>query len=112
MAVLVTADVSDQTQDGYDRMLEALRPALYEADGFIAHGAGPGAGAAWQTFEVWETAADATRFFATYVFPNLPPGVRPKRTLVELHALVLGPLSTLLRDQDRDVPTSIGTAYR
>jgi hypothetical protein len=111
MAVLVIADVQGQTPEGYDDMLEALRPFLHEADGFIAHGAGPTAGG-WQTFEVWETAADATRFFATYVHPHLPPGVRPKRTLVELHALLLGPLQTLLREQGRDVETVLGVGYR
>jgi hypothetical protein len=111
MAVLVIADAHGQTPEGYDDLLDALRPALNEADGFIAHGAGPAVGG-WQTFEVWETAADATRFFATYVYPYLPPGVRPKRTLVELHALVLGSLQTLLREQGRDVETVLGVGYR
>ena len=55
---------------------------------------------------------DATRFFATYVRPELPPGMNPKRTLVELHALLLGQLPTLLREQSRDVPTMLGAGYR
>ena len=88
MAVLVVAEVRGQTQEKYDRMLEVLGSALRQAKGFIAHGAGP-SGDVWQTFEVWESQADATRFFAKYVHPNLPEGVTPKRTLVELHSLVL-----------------------
>jgi hypothetical protein len=112
MAVLVIADAIEQTDDNYDDRLERLRPALLEADGFIAHGAWPAGGDNWLTFEVWETAMDATRFFATYVRPELPPGVNPKRTLVELHALLLGQLPTLLRDQGRDVPTAVGAGWR
>jgi hypothetical protein len=88
MAVLVIAEAEGQTQERYDNMLNLLSPALLQAEGFIAHGAGP-SGASWRTFEVWESQADATRFFATYVHPNLPPGVKPKRTLIELHSLVL-----------------------
>ena len=55
---------------------------------------------------------DATRFFATYVHPALPPDVRPKRTLVELRALVLGQMPMLLREHGRDVPTALGVGYR
>ena len=88
MAVLVIAEVEGQTQSKYDGMMAALGPALRGAEGFIAHGAGPAEGK-WRVFEVWESAADATRFFATHVHPNLPDGVTPKRTLTELHALML-----------------------
>ena len=112
MAVLVIADVYGQSDDGPDAVLDKLRPALLEADGFIAHGAWPAAGEDWLTFEVWESAADATDFFATHVRPALPPGVVPKRTLVELHALLLGQLPTLLREHARDVPTALGAGYR
>ena len=31
---------------------------------------------------------DATRFFAQHVNPRLPSGIRPKRSIVELHSLV------------------------
>jgi hypothetical protein len=92
MAVLVIADVQGQTEEKYDSMLAVLGPVLRQAKGFIAHGAGP-AGNGWRTFEVWESQADATQFFATYVHPNLPEGVKPKRTLVELHSLVLAPVA-------------------
>ncbi len=88
MAVLVVADVPGQTQEGYDGMLAAMQPALRQAKGFIAHGAGPD-GDGWHVFEIWETAADATEWFARMVQPNLPPGIKPKRTVRELHALVM-----------------------
>jgi hypothetical protein len=87
MAVLVTADVPGQTQEKYDGMLAVLGPLLREAKGFIAHGAGP-SGDGWRSFEVWETQEDATQFFAKHIHPNLPEGIRPKRTLLELHSLV------------------------
>ena len=89
MAVLITAEVPGQTQEGYDGMIAALAPLLRTAKGFIAHGAGPlGNGQGWRSFEVWETQADATTFFAEHIHPRLPPGVKPQRTLLELHALI------------------------
>jgi hypothetical protein len=68
-------------------MLEVLAPALLQAKGFIAHGAGP-VSDGWRSFEIWDTAEDATQFFAKYIHPNLPEGIRPKRTLLTLHSLV------------------------
>ena len=88
MAVLVTADVPGQTQEKYDQMLDVLGHALRQAKGFIAHGAGP-AGDGWRSFEIWESQEAATEFFAKYIHPNLPEGIKPKRTLLELHSLVL-----------------------
>jgi hypothetical protein len=41
MAVLAIAEVQGQTQEKYDGMLAAMGPALRQAKGFIAHGAGP-----------------------------------------------------------------------
>ena len=105
MAVLVLADVCGQTQEDYDGMLAALEPLLEAAPGFIAHGAGPVGSGWWKTFEVWETQGEATAFFAKHVHPKLPPGVTPKRTIIELHALVVGPMVDLLRG--RDVETYI-----
>ncbi len=87
MAVLMTAEVPGQTQEGYDGMLTALEPMLRQAKGFIAHGAGP-AGDGWRVFEVWESQDDANQFFAKYVHPNLPEGISPKRSFLELHSLV------------------------
>ncbi len=87
MPVLVTAEVAGQTQEKYDQMIAILGPLIRQARGFIAHGAGPVSGG-WRSFEVWETEEDATQFFAEYIHPNLPPGIKPKRTLLRLHSLV------------------------
>ena len=87
MAVLITAEVPGQTQEKYDQMLAVLSPLLRQSKGFIAHGAGP-APEGWRSFEIWETADDATQFFATYIHPNLPEGIKPKRALLTLHSLV------------------------
>jgi hypothetical protein len=88
MAVLITAEVPGQTKEGYDGMIKVLGPLLTQTKGFIAHGAGPASSTAWRSFELWETAEAATKFFAEYIHPNLPPGVTPKRTMVELHSLI------------------------
>ena len=87
MAVWVSADIPGQTQEGYDSMMGVLEPLLRQAKGFIAHGAGPGIND-WRVFEIWETQHDATQFFATYIQPNLPDGVKPQRVLIELHRFV------------------------
>ena len=108
MAVLVTADVPGQTLEGYDRMIAALTPALPEAKGFIAHGAAP-AKDGWRVFEIWETQADAAHFFAEYINPNLPAGVRPKRTVQELHSLIMANLATPPVVPPMD-PTNLGGA--
>ncbi|HEY7293000.1 MAG TPA: hypothetical protein VH583_24390 [Vicinamibacterales bacterium] len=104
MAVLVIAEVEGQTQELYDGMLAALAPLLKRARGFIAHGAGPSAGG-WKTFEIWETQADATRFFAEHIHPNIPAGIKPKRTIVELHSLMIG-RSNALDEHETSVPAS------
>lgn len=88
MAILVTAEVPGQTQEKYDQMLSVLGPLLRQAKGFIAHGAGPSGDDGWRSFEIWETQEDATQFFAKYIHPNLPEGIKPRRTLLELHSLV------------------------
>jgi len=87
MAVLVTAEVHGQTESGYDGMLAALGGAIRAAPGFVLHAAFPVEGG-WRVLEIWETPADANQFFAEFVAPNLPPGIRPKRTTQELHSLV------------------------
>lgn len=88
MPVLIIAVVEGQTRERYDQMFAILAPALRSAKGFIAQGAGPSRDG-WRTFEVWESEADATRFFAAHIHPNLPAGVRPQRTVVALHNLEL-----------------------
>ena len=87
MAVIVTAEVPGQTQEGYDGMLAVLGDAIRNAKGFIGHYARP-SDTGWTCVEIWETAEDATQFFARHVHPNLPPGIAPKRTLRELHSCV------------------------
>ncbi|MGH2376749.1 MAG: hypothetical protein ACREOC_16330 [Gemmatimonadales bacterium] len=87
MAVLVTADVQGQTAQGYDGMLAGLASALKQAPGFILHTAHPVDGG-WRIVEVWESQKDASQFFAKYVHPNLPPGIKPKRTVQALRGLV------------------------
>ena len=88
MAVLITAVVPGQTQEGYDAAMRMLTPLLEQARGFIGHGAGMSP-EGWRVFEIWETQQQATEFFAKYIYPNLPPGVTPKRTYLELHNLML-----------------------
>jgi len=88
MAVLITALVPGQTQKGYDDAMAALKPILEQANGFIAHGAGMSP-EGWRVFEIWETKEQATDFFAKYIRPNLPPGLIPKRTYLELHNLMV-----------------------
>jgi hypothetical protein len=87
MAVLVTADVPGQTEEGLARMMTVLEPLLRRAKGFIAVGHGV-EGNGCRCFEVWESQEDATRFFAEFIHPNLPPGITPKRTYLNLCSLV------------------------
>jgi hypothetical protein len=68
-------------------MMAVLEPLLRQAKGFTAHGAGP-SGDGWRVVEMWESQQDATQFFARYIQPSLPEGVKPKRTLLELHTLI------------------------
>lgn len=96
MAVLILATVDRQTREQYDGMLAVLEPALRSAPGFIAHGAGPSP-EGWRTFEVWETSADATRFFVTHIHPILPAGLKPRRSMVDLHSFVFTESDTLAR---------------
>ncbi len=87
MPVLITAEVPGQTKEGYEGVLAAVGPLLRNAKGFIAHGAGP-SGDGWRVFEIWESQEDATQSFAKYIHPNLPEGVKPKRSILELHTLI------------------------
>jgi len=89
MAVLVTAEVPGQSEQGYDGMLAALESALKQAPGFVLHSAYPVEGG-WRIVEVWRSKSQANEWYARAVAPNLPPGVRPKRSVQELHSLVNG----------------------
>jgi hypothetical protein len=73
--------------EGYDGMVASLGAAIREAKGFIAHFASPSENG-WKVMELWETQDDANQFFARFVHPNLPPGVKPKREFVSLHTLI------------------------
>jgi hypothetical protein len=87
MTVIVMVDVHGQTQAGYDGMLNVLADVERRAEGFVLHSAYRVDGN-WRVLEVWRSKEDADRFFAKHVAPNLPPGVRPKRTIHEAHSLV------------------------
>jgi len=87
MAVLMTADVPHQTAEGYDAMLSMLEAGLKQAPGFVMHSAHPIDGG-WRVIEIWESSRAASDYFAKYVHPNLPPGIKPQRTLRELHSFV------------------------
>jgi hypothetical protein len=87
MAVLVTAEVQGQTQQGYDGMFAVLAGILKQEPGFMLHTSYPIEGG-WRVVEVWESKADANRFFAKSVAPNLPPGIHPKRSVQELHSIL------------------------
>ena len=88
MAVIVIAEVHGQTASGYDGMLAVLADRARQAEGFLLHGAYCVDGA-WRVVEVWKSKAEADRFFAKEVAPNLPPGVHPKRAVHEAHRLIL-----------------------
>ncbi len=88
MAVMVTAEVPGQTKEGYDAILDALRDSMRRAKGFIGHYAEMSEAGRCTCVEIWASADDATQFFAVYVHPNLPPGIKPRRTIRELHSCV------------------------
>ena len=87
MAVMMIAEVPNQTQAGYDGLLAALEGALRAAPGFLMHSAYPTADG-WRAIEIWETSKHCNDFFARHVHPILPPGIKPQRSVHELHSLV------------------------
>lgn len=87
MSILVTGEVRGQTAQGFDAMMTKLRAHLVQAPGFVflgSHATEDG----WRIMEVWESKAHSDKFFATFVAPNLPSGIRPKRTAQPLHGVV------------------------
>jgi hypothetical protein len=88
MAVMMIAEVAGQTEEGYDGMLRFLEPSVQAAPGFVAHASHAVEGG-WRVIELWRSKADSDRFYAEHVAPHLPPGIRPKRSVHELHALVM-----------------------
>ena len=88
MSVLITAEVSGQTAQGYDHMLRELAAALRQAPGLILHSS-HATDTGWRVIEVWASKAESDRFFARFVAPRLPPGIRPKRSVQALHNVTL-----------------------
>jgi len=87
MAVFISTKVKNQTPEGYDSVLSAVRELIKAAPGFIMHCAHPDDGE-WKVYEVWQSKEQADQWFGKYVLPNLPPGIHPKRSYQELHAVV------------------------
>jgi hypothetical protein len=87
MAVLISSQVKGQTLEGYDSVLVAVRDAVKQAPGFIFHCAHP-VEDGWLVTEVWESKKLADQWFGKYVVPNLPKGIHPKRSYVELHSVI------------------------
>lgn len=87
MAVLIIAENKGQTQQGYDGMIAALGDLITQAPGLILHTGHPTEDG-WRVIEVWQSKAEANQWFAQYVAPNLPPGIRPRRSFYELHTLL------------------------
>lgn len=52
MAVLITAEVKGQTQEGYEGMLGILIENIEKAPGFVLHTAHPLEGG-WRVIEIW-----------------------------------------------------------
>lgn len=88
MAVLIVAEVQGQTREGYDRMVAAMGDVILKVPGRLLHAAHPTDDGGWRVIEVWESREVANRWFAAFVAPNLPPGVKPRRTFRDLHFAV------------------------
>ena len=58
MAILITAEVPNQTQQGYDSVLAMVEPLIKQAPGFILHAAYPVEGG-WRTLDPRESSAAA-----------------------------------------------------
>ena len=78
----VRMEMPGVTQDQYDAMHAQLAPLGAEAEGFVAHIAGPTQGG-WYVMEVWESKADWERFIQNKVVPLMPPGAPTPRVVEE-----------------------------
>lgn len=87
MAVQVTSEASGVTPEIYQYMLGLLLERMQQSPGFRLH-AGHATEAGWRIIEFWDSRDQANQFFAKHVAPNLPPGIRPKRSVQELHGIV------------------------
>jgi heme-degrading monooxygenase HmoA len=87
VAILMSAEVAGQTQEGYEATLDALREGIVKAPGFIMHMTAP-SDDGWSVFEVWESKQEANDWFATSVAPALPEGITPRRTFRDLYNVI------------------------
>ena len=87
MAVLVSIKVKNQTQEGYDAVLTAVRELVKKAPGFIMH-CSHRVEEGWQITEVWQSKKESDEWFARNVVPNLSPSIHPKRSYQQLHSIV------------------------
>ena len=87
MAVIVIAQVPGMTFEGYNGMIAMLGDRLRSTKGLIAHTAGP-TDDGWRVVEIWESGEAANQFFAREVHPNLPPGIKPRRSVQPLHNVI------------------------
>lgn len=87
MAVLISTSVKNQTHEGYNGVLNAVRKSIKNATGFIMHCAHPAEGE-WKVYEIWNSKKESDEWFAKSVIPNLPQGIHPKRSYQELHSIV------------------------
>ena len=87
MAILISTSVKNQTQEGYDGILNAVLESIKNAPGFIMHCAHPTEGE-WKVYEVWNSKKESDDWFAKNIVPNLPQGIYPKRSYHELHSVV------------------------
>ena len=87
MAILISSTVKNQTPEGYNSVLHAVKDSIMAADGFIMHCAHPDEGE-WKVFELWKSKEQADKWFAKAIVPNLPPGIHPKRSYRELHSFL------------------------
>lgn len=88
MTVILTTEIPQKTQVGYESLLSAIEGELKKAEGLIVHSSHR-VSDGWRIIEIWQSREAADRFFTAHVAPNLPPNRRPFRTFQDLHNHVL-----------------------
>jgi hypothetical protein len=89
MAILITTEVPRQTKEDYVGTIGVLGIAMRQAPGFILQAGYATPDGVGHLIEVWESAEDANRFLAKLLHPHVPPGFTPKRTIYDLHNVLL-----------------------
>jgi hypothetical protein len=87
MAVLIIGEVKEQTAAGYDGMVAQMGERIHNAPGRLLHTSHV-TDDGWRVIEIWESRALANAWFAEHVAPNLPPGIKPRRTFQDLHLML------------------------